>query len=423
MTSLRRLYLDSNQLTGQIPQLPVRLSILDLSRNSLSGLPSNFGAPYIQELKLYSNLLTGHVPESICGLQGPALILDLSNNHLEGEFPPCFQPRDPWILLLSNNRFTGMFPSFVQNFSGISILDISWNNFSGRLPLWIGELVKLEVLRLDHNMFYHSIPVTVSNLTRLVHLNLASNSISGVIPQNLSSLTGMQKGDRPEFFSSNILNMSVFTKGQELNYQDARIFDMAIIDISSNFLTGGIPEELVTLDGILGLNLSRNNLSGKLSNKIGAMQSMESLDLSRNRFYGEIPQGLSNLSYLSYLDLSYNDLSGTIPPGGQLDTLYEEYPSMYYGNNALCGHPLPNNCSNNRAPDHHVQKKSGGDTMFFYLGLAVGYVVGLWVVFCTILFKKSWRITYFRLFDRVYDKVYVFVAVSWASLVQKTAMH
>jgi hypothetical protein len=246
--------------------------------------------------------------------------------------------------------------------------------------------------------------------------------MSGVIPQNLSSLIGMQMGNSPTVFPSKTLNMSVFTKGQELNYQDARIFDMVIIDISSNFLTGGIPEELVTLDGILGLNLSRNNLSGKLSNKIGAMQSMESLDLSRNRFYGEIPQGLSNLSYLSYLDLSYNDLSGTIPPGGQLDTLYEEYPSMYYGNNALCGHPLPNNCSDKSAPDHYVQQTSG-DAMFFYIGLAVGYIVGLWVVFCTILFKKSWRIAYFRLFDEVYDKVYVFVAVSWASLVQKTAMH
>ncbi|KAM0910152.1 hypothetical protein ACQ4PT_014309 [Festuca glaucescens] len=327
MTSLTRLYLDSNQLTGQIPQLPVGLDILDLSRNSLSGFPSNFGAPYILELKLYSNLLTGHVPESICGLQGLG-ILDLSNNHLEGEFPPCFQPTDPWILLFSNNRFTGKFPSFVQNFKGLYILDLSWNNFSGRLPLWIGELVNLEVLRLSHNMFSHSIPTTVTNLTRLVHLNLASNSMSGVIPQNLSSLIGMQMGNSPTSFPSNTLNMSVFTKGQELNYHDTRIFDMVIIDISSNFLTGGIPEELVTLHGILSLNLSWNDLSGKISNKIGAMQSVESLDLSRNRFYGEIPQSLSNLSYLSYLDLSYHDLSGTIPSGGQLDTLYEEYTHL-----------------------------------------------------------------------------------------------
>jgi hypothetical protein len=231
----------------------------------------------------------------------------------------------------------------------------------------------------------------------------------------------MQKGNRPTSFT-NTINLSVITKGQELNYHGSRILNMAIIDISSNFLTGGIPEELVTLDGIISLDLSWNTLSGKLSNKIGVMQSMESLDLSRNRFYGEIPQGLSNLSYLSYLDLSYNDLSGTIPSGGQLDTLYEEYPSMYYGNNALCGHPLPNNCSHNSAPDHHVEQTSG-DAMFFYIGLAVGYIVGLWVVFCTMLFKKAWRIAYFRLFDKVYDKVYVFVAVSWASLVQKTAMH
>jgi hypothetical protein len=197
---------------------------------------------------------------------------------------------------------------------------------------------------------------------------------------------------------------------------------MVIIDISSNSLIGGIPDELFTLDGIFSLNLSWNKLSGNLPNKIGDMQSVESLDLSRNRFYGEIPQSLSNLSSLSYLDLSYNDLTGAIPSGGQLDTLYDEYPAMYYGNSDLCGHPLLNNCSDNNAQEHHVQKR-GGEMLFFYLGLAVGFVVGLWVVFCTILFKKAWRIAYFRLFDKAYDKVYVFVVVRWASLVEKTAMH
>jgi Leucine-rich repeat (LRR) protein len=125
MTPLRRLYLDSNQLTGQIPQLPVGLSMLDMSRNSLSSLPSNFGAPYIQELKLYSNLLTGHIPESICGLHGTDMILDLSNNYLEGGFPPCFRPMDPWILIFINNRFTGKFRSFAQRCKSIYILDLS----------------------------------------------------------------------------------------------------------------------------------------------------------------------------------------------------------------------------------------------------------------------------------------------------------
>uniref|UniRef100_A0A0E0BKB0 Uncharacterized protein n=1 Tax=Oryza glumipatula TaxID=40148 RepID=A0A0E0BKB0_9ORYZ len=42
--------------------------------------------------------------------------------------------------------------------------------------------------------------------------------------------------------------------------------------------------------------------------------------------------------------------------------------------------------------------------MFFYFGLVSGFVVGLWVVFCAILFKRSWRVAYFRQFDKLYDK-------------------
>jgi len=208
-------------------------------------------------------------------------------------------------------------------------------------------------------------------------------------------------------------------KGQELNYGSInRVVgtSMMSIDLSSNNLTGEIPEEIVFLDGLVNLNLSRNHLSGVVPNKIGEMQSLESLDLSRNMLSGEIPASLSNLTFLSYLDLSYNNLTGRIPSGSQLDTLYAEYPSMYIGNTGLCGHPLQNNCSS----EGHAPKQGGlGRTeeghgiQFFYLGLGCGFVVGTWMAFGVLMFKKSWRIACFRLSDKLCDKVYVRVAV-WA---------
>uniref|UniRef100_A0A453DST7 Uncharacterized protein n=1 Tax=Aegilops tauschii subsp. strangulata TaxID=200361 RepID=A0A453DST7_AEGTS len=42
------------------------------------------------------------------------------------------------------------------------------------------------------------------------------------------------------------------------------------------------------------------------------------------------------------------------------------------------------------------------------------------MVFCALLFKKTWRIAYFRLFDKVYDQFYVFVVVKWESFAKKT---
>jgi hypothetical protein len=128
-----------------------------------------------------------------------------------------------------------------------------------------------------------------------------------------------------------------------------------------------------------------------------------------------IPPSLSDLTYLSYLDLSYNDLVGTIPSGRQLDTLYTENPSMYTGNTGLCGRPLEGICSSNsNAPELGSQRGSEklSNSVFFYYGLGSGFVAGLWVVFCALLFKKSWRIPYFRLADKLYDKVYAHVVAT-----------
>ncbi|KAK3120298.1 hypothetical protein QOZ80_9AG0685330 [Eleusine coracana subsp. coracana] len=48
--SLKEVYLSSNLLTGQVPPLPIILTNLDISKNSLSGpLPSNFGSPNLTD--------------------------------------------------------------------------------------------------------------------------------------------------------------------------------------------------------------------------------------------------------------------------------------------------------------------------------------------------------------------------------------
>ncbi|TVU24882.1 hypothetical protein EJB05_27346, partial [Eragrostis curvula] len=422
MTSLDELYLNSNQLTGHIPKLPGGLNSLDISCNSLSGpLPSNF-PPGISNLRLFSNLITGHIPQSICELQN-LQTLDLANNILEGGFPRCFESEFLDIIIIGNNRLSGRFPSCLQQHTNIYILDLEMNNFFGELPLWIGGMVNLEILRLGYNNFSGSIPATITNLTKLIHLDLAANSMSGVLPSHLSNLWGMRTWDNTTTFMNYVpvINLSVSTKGHARYYEEGEIFGMVTIDLSSNFLTGVIPEEIFLLGLVVNLNLSWNLFGGTIPVKIGVMQRLESLDLSGNKLYGEIPQSLTNLTYLSYLDLSHNNLTGTIPSGGQLDTLYAQNPFMYDDNIGLCGHPLHKNCSEKSEPKHGDNKRDEPDSilMSFPFGLAVGYVVGLWSVFCAILFKKSWRIAYFRLFDKVHDKVYVFLVVTWARWAQK----
>uniref|UniRef100_R7W8L7 LRR receptor-like serine/threonine-protein kinase GSO1 n=1 Tax=Aegilops tauschii TaxID=37682 RepID=R7W8L7_AEGTA len=437
--AFEKLYLRSNRLTGPIPTLPTNITLLDISNNTFSEtIPSNLVAPRLEILCMHSNQIGGYIPESICKLE-QLIYLDLSNNILEGEVPQCFDTHNIENLILSNNSLSGKIPAFLQNNTSLEFLDLSWNKFSGRLPTWIGNLVYLRFLVLSHNEFSDNIPVNITKLGHLQYLDLSHNNFSGAIPRHLSNLTFMttlqeesrymvevevdSMGGTTEFEADSLGQiLSVNTKGQQLIYHRTLAYFVSI-DLSCNSLTGKIPTDITSLAALMNLNLSSNQLSGQIPNMIGAMQSLESLDLSQNNLYGEIPSSLTNLTSLSYLDLSYNSLSGRIPSGPQLDTLnMDNQTLMYIGNNGLCGPPVHKNCSGNDAYIHGdlESSKEEFDPLTFYFGLVLGFVVGLWMVFCALLFKKTWRIAYFRLFDKVYDQVYVFVVVKWASFAKKT---
>ena len=142
--------------------------------------------------------------------------------------------------------------------------------------------------------------------------------------------------------------------------------------------------------------------------KIGGM-GLLSLDLSRNRLSGEIPPSMSSLTFLSYLNLSYNDLSGTIP----LSTQLQSFDASSYIGNQLCGPPLTKNCSVVGATPDFGNKGDESEVDWFYVSMVLGFVLGFWGVVGPLLFKKSWRIAYFRFLDRLWDRLYVFVWVNF----------
>ncbi|XP_039798912.1 putative receptor like protein 25 [Panicum virgatum] len=280
---------------------------------------------------------------------------------------------------------------------------------------------RLVILRLRSNNFSGHIPIEITWLFSLRILDLANNTFSGVMPRSLENLKALTTTvvvldikDNPfrELYrgQSNNDSLSLVIKGQVLEYKENAIYFMSI-DLSCNRLVGQIPEELSSLLGLVNLNLSSNFLSGNIPYKIGNLQLMESLDLSNNQLSGEIPRGLSDLTSLSYLNLSYNNLSGTIPSGHQLDTLKTDDPaSMYIGNPGLCGHPLPKACPGDNPTQEDLARWHEADSTHtdFHLGFTVGFLAGLWIIFCGLLFKETWRYAYFSLFDKLYDKVPVF---------------
>jgi hypothetical protein len=190
---------------------------------------------------------------------------------------------------------------------------------------------------------------------------------------------------------------------------------MVNLDLSCNNLIGDIPREINSLVDLKNLNLSWNNFSGKIPKNISLLAQVESLDLSHNVLSGEIPASLSALTSLSRLNLSYNNLTGEVPSGNQLQTL-ENPRYIYIGNIGLCGPPLSWNCLQPEPiPVAQEHRDDLNDVASFFIALGSGYTMGLWVVFCTFLFKRKWRVIWYLGCYRLYDWVYMKVAVAWVS--------
>ncbi|KAL5549763.1 hypothetical protein UlMin_004994 [Ulmus minor] len=319
----------------------------------------------IRFIDLSSNMLSGTIPDSICNL-------------------PQLQ-----VFHVSNNSISGTLPLALRNCTHLRSMNLGENRLSGVIPTWIGEnYLHLEILILRENTFTGSIPLSLCRLSRLQILDIACNHLIGRIPfcfNNLSGMTTTINRGSTEPFAEKLVEVM---KGQYLEYTNEIILIVVIMDLSSNNLVGSIPEQLATLDGLLGLNLSHNHLSGSIPQQIGNMKSLLSLDFSDNQISGTIPDSMSILTSLSYLNLSYNNLSGKIPKGNQLQTLTD--PSIYAGNLQLCGDPLPNKCAGDEeqvqppiltGPEDEEQGEGKSEKFWFYFVVSCGYATGLWGVF------------------------------------------
>jgi Leucine-rich repeat (LRR) protein len=435
---LEVLDISSNQLVGPIPTFPPNLTSLDLSRNNLSGtLPSEIGKSMLQALNLYSNSISGTIPCSLLQLQ-QLMFLDLSKNQLSGTLPNCpqkYETSNITLLNLNSNSFSGAFPIVLQSCRELKFLDLAYNNFSGSLPTWIqSKLPQLALLQLRSNKFSGGIPDQLTRMKGLQYLDIACNNISGNIPQSIGNLTAMTLTPNNSGSLSQVVNFGISTtfetttaytdsllvgiKGQQLEYTRGIIY-MVSIDLSCNSLTGQIPQEIGMLVALKNLNLSGNSLSDIIPQNIGELRELESFDLSHNQLRGEIPAGLSDLSSLTRLNLSYNNLTGTIPSGNQLRTL-DDLASIYIGNPGLCGPPLTRDCSGIDITPLSPQAHEGmHDVVSLYLSMCIGFVAGLWIVFCGFLFKRKWRVMCFLFSDHMFDWVYMQVVVGWTSLERK----
>ena len=196
LTNLRVLNLHSNNLSGDIPDLSTTmLEELYLANNydemvEDSGLTGNVprwlnGMTTMRKLWLWGNRLTGSIPD----LSGMTSLqeLKLANNMLDGGVPDgsMLPPNVTW-LIIDRNPLGGTIPDL----SGLTSLRLLWlhsNGLTGSIPA--GEMLPPNVddLNLRDNMLTGEIP-DLSGLDRATRVRLHGNDLSGEVPATLGDL-------------------------------------------------------------------------------------------------------------------------------------------------------------------------------------------------------------------------------------------
>uniref|UniRef100_J3MBT2 non-specific serine/threonine protein kinase n=2 Tax=Oryza brachyantha TaxID=4533 RepID=J3MBT2_ORYBR len=278
--ALRIIDISNNNLRGYFPswliENNINLSFLYLRGNSFRG-------PLALPLKVHNTLLW----------------LDASCNRLRNlpmdinsTFPNLFH------LNLSRNNFHGFYPSAFRYMSSLSLLDFSYNNITDNIgAALVGAMSHISVLILSGNSFYGSFPRHLI-LPFINHLVLNDNNITGNIPENFCQSLQLTVLD----VSSNKLTGSLPNCLFELS-------DLAVLNLRENYLVGSIPSGFCHLIQLVFLDVSRNNLSGPLQ----CLPNLQYLHLSENRLNGTFPIPLPSGTDTCTIDLRGNQFSGIIP--------------------------------------------------------------------------------------------------------------
>ena len=422
--------LDSNQFEGSIPQFFRSATLLQLSKNKFSEthlfLCTNTVVDRLHILDLSKNQLSRKLPDCWSHLK-TLEFLDLSDNTLSGEVPSSMGSLlELKVLILRNNSLTGKLPLSLKNCTNLVMLDLGDNRFSGPIPYWLGQ--QLQMLSLRKNRFSGILPQNLCSLTNIQLLDLSENNLSGQIFKCLNNFSAMSQEVFSTIFKYSYLRYPVgFGKSVVYEGYDlvallmwkgaARLFKnneliLRSIDLSSNLLTGDIPEEIGNLIALVSLNLSSNNLTGKITSEIGRLTSLEFLDLSRNNFSGLIPPSLAQIYRLSMLNVSDNNLSGKIPIGTQLQSFDA---SSYKGNVDLCGKPLDKKCPYEEVaplkPETH-EESIQEDKKPIYLSVALGFITGFSGLWGSLFLCRNWRHAYVLFLNNISDTVYVFMVLN-----------
>ena len=322
LTSLRKLDLSQNKMTGTLPSFWTfdDLEWLSVKNNYIDG-PLMFtyeGFVQLTHLDVSENSLSSSLPSELGLLTSLEFLSAGSNKHLNGTIP--FQ----WGSLtslkhlnISDNTFDG-FMGFIERFPKVETLDVSSNGFFGSVPESVWKLSNLEEINFSANKLEGTLPLTTAQaergsspyLGRIKAFHGGLNSIRGEFPWNnlgdsliqISMPGNMISGSLPQ-------DLGRFTR-------------LTTIDFQRNQLGGSLPRVFGLLSELRISSFAQNSLTGQIPSTIRMLTSLEVFDISANEISGTVPASLGDLDSLTILNLSTNELVGEVPSElGQLQLI------------------------------------------------------------------------------------------------------
>ncbi|GJN20329.1 hypothetical protein PR202_gb07695 [Eleusine coracana subsp. coracana] len=238
----------------------------------------------LQTLHFSDGGLTGRLPGDLLAHYPNLTDVGLARNNLTGTFP---------VSLLSSASSTS---------SRIQLLDVSGNNLSGDISGASSFPDTLTVLDLSGNAFTGAIPAALLGCTGLRTLNLSYNEFSRPIPALVAG-------------SLEVLDVSSnHLTGQIPDTIGSACSSLRVLKVSSNNISGLVPESLSSCRALRALDAANNKLSGPIPGAVlGNLTSLESLLLSNNFINGTLPGTISSCASLRIADLSSNKISGALP--------------------------------------------------------------------------------------------------------------
>ncbi|XP_057824675.2 probable leucine-rich repeat receptor-like protein kinase At5g49770 isoform X2 [Cryptomeria japonica] len=213
LTAAKHFHFNKNHLVGQIPpeifNEDMKLIHVLLDSNRLTGnIPETLGlVSTLEVLRLDRNSLEGSVPllTSLTKINE----LHLSNNKLEGSLPDLFAMRHSLNYVdLSNNSFTySVAPAWLAKLESLTTLVVENGGLEGQVPPDLFGLPQLQTVRLRHNSFNNTLKMDTEIGPQLQYVDFEYNEIQNVaVGENYNRillLLGNPACEAGSFLSSN----------------------------------------------------------------------------------------------------------------------------------------------------------------------------------------------------------------------------